>query len=117
VSIVPLSSSKSCTSGIGSPRIGSLSLLDNLCQTPYHSNTGMAPLVLSLPFGQYVWNVFPVLFDRWFLSIRVTLEFGFVSSMSSSNKYSRGRPTSSAILKKVESNVTAGMEGTLECFT
>jgi hypothetical protein len=26
--------------------------------------TDMAPFVLSLPFGQYVWNVFPVLFDR-----------------------------------------------------
>jgi hypothetical protein len=24
----------------------------------------MAPLVFSLPFGQYVWNIFPVLFDR-----------------------------------------------------
>jgi hypothetical protein len=108
VSMVPSSSSKSCTSGIGSPSIGSLSLLDSLCQTLYRSNTGMAPLVLSLPFRQYVWNVFPVLFDQWFLSIRITLEFGFVSSISLSDRYSGGRPMSSAILKKVESNVTAG---------
>jgi hypothetical protein len=37
--------------------------------------------------------------------------------MSSSDRYSGGRPTSSAVLKKVESNVTAGTEGTLEHFT
>jgi hypothetical protein len=117
VLIVPLSSLKSCTSGMGSPKIGSLSLLDNLCQIPYRSNTGMAPLVFSLPFGQYVWNVFPVLFDRWFLLIRITLEFGFVSSISSSDRYSGGHPMSSAVLKKVESNVTAGTGATLEDFT
>jgi hypothetical protein len=93
-----------------------LSLLDNLCQMPYRSNTGMAPLVFSLPFGQYVWNFFPVLFDQWLLSIRITLEFGFVSSISSSDRYSGGRPTSSTVLKKVESNVTASTKETLECF-
>jgi hypothetical protein len=77
----------------------------------------MAPLVFSLPFGQYVWNIFLVLFDRWSLLISITLEFGFVSSMSSSDKYSGDRPTLSAVLKKVESNVTAGMVETLDCFT
>jgi hypothetical protein len=84
---------------------------------PYRNSTGMAPLVFSLPSGQYVWNVFPILFDQWFLSIKVTLEFGFVSSISLSDRYSGGRPTLSAILKKVESNVTAGTGETLESFT
>jgi hypothetical protein len=60
----------------------------------------MALLVSFLPFGQYVWNVFPVLFDQWFLSITITLEFGFVSSISLSNKYIGGRPMLSAILKE-----------------
>jgi hypothetical protein len=100
VSTVPSSLSYSCTSGIGSPSIGSLSLLNNLCQTLYRNSTGMAPLVLSLPFGQYVWNVFPILFDQWFLSIRTTLEFGFVSSISLSDRYNGGRPTLSAVLKE-----------------
>jgi hypothetical protein len=99
-SMVPSSLSYLCTSGMGSPSIGSLSLLDSLCQTLYLNSTGMAPLVLSLPFGQYVWNVFPVLFDRWFLSIRTTLEFGFVSSISLSDRYNGGRPMLSAILEE-----------------
>jgi hypothetical protein len=55
-SIHMLSSSSSslylCTLVIGSPRIGSLSLLDNLCQMLYHSSTGMAPFVFPLLFGQ-----------------------------------------------------------------
>jgi hypothetical protein len=83
---------------MGSPSIGSLSLLDNLCQTLYCSTTGMAPLVFSLPFGQYVWNVFPVWFDQWSLLMMTILEFSLVSNISSSDKYNGGRPTSSAVL-------------------